>query len=49
MRIKQVFKANKNTVIANRIIYKIILCKDRLSDIKIYQVTLKKKTKNNFL
>ena len=33
---------------ANRIIYKIKLCK-KLSDIKIHQVTLKKKTKNNFL
>ena len=49
MRIKQVFKANKNIVIANRIVYKIKLCKDRLSDNKFIRLRLRKKTKNNYL
>lgn len=46
MCIKQVFlKANKNIVKANRIIYKIKLCKDRLSDNKFIRLRLRKKQK----
>lgn len=45
MRIKQVFLKQIKILYENRIIYKIKLCKDRLSDNKLIRLRLRKKQK----